>query len=39
MAKQGFAVRTNSAAELGAFLKDQVEVWRKSLGEAGLEPQ
>jgi putative tricarboxylic transport membrane protein len=39
MAKQGFAVRTNTAAELGAFLKDQVQVWTKSLREAGLEPQ
>ena len=39
LSKQGFAAQTNTAAELGAFLKDQVLVWGKSLREAGLEPQ
>ncbi|HEX4893475.1 MAG TPA: tripartite tricarboxylate transporter substrate binding protein [Hyphomicrobiaceae bacterium] len=39
LAKQGFAAKTTTPAELGAFLKDQVQVWSKSLQEAGLEPQ
>ena len=39
LAKQGFAPQTGTPAELGAFLKHQVQDWGKSLQEAGLEPQ
>lgn len=39
LSKQGFAAQTGTAAELGAFLKDQVQAWGTSLREAGLEPQ
>ncbi len=39
MERQGFAPEANSPEELGRFLKDQVEKWRKALKEAKLEAQ
>ena len=39
LGKQGFAPRTSTIAEFGAFLKDQTDIWGKALKEGGLEPQ
>ena len=37
--KQGFAVKTTTAAEFGDYLKEQVANWTKALKDAGLEQQ
>jgi tripartite-type tricarboxylate transporter receptor subunit TctC len=39
MAKHGFVVKSSTPEELGQFIKDQLEVWKVALKEAGIEPQ
>ena len=39
MNKQGFIPRSSSPAELTAYMKDQLAVWKEALKAAGIEPQ
>ena len=39
MAKHGFIARSSTPEELAAFLKDQLDVWKVALGQAGIAPQ
>ncbi len=39
MQKIGFAAKSSTPAEMAAFLKDQIEIWRSALKDAGIEPQ
>jgi tripartite-type tricarboxylate transporter receptor subunit TctC len=37
--RQGFASRSSSPSELGAVMKDQIEVWARVMKDAGIERQ
>ena len=39
MAKHGFIARSSTPEELGAYMKDQLGVWKKALKDADMEPQ
>ncbi len=39
MAKHGFIARSSTPEELGAYMKDQLGVWKKALKDANMEPQ
>ncbi len=39
MQKHGFAPKSSTPAELAAYMKDQLEVWKVALRDAGIEPQ
>ena len=39
MLKHGFMAKSSTPESLGAYIKEQVEVWRKALKIAGVEPQ
>jgi len=39
MQKHGFLPRVSTPEELGAYMKDQLEVWKVALKDAGIEPQ
>jgi tripartite-type tricarboxylate transporter receptor subunit TctC len=39
MLTHGFMARSSTPEELGAFIKDQVAVWKTALKSAGVEPQ
>src|SRR5262249_36845952 len=39
MLRQGFVARSSPPEELGAYIKDQVGIWRAALKTAGVEQQ
>jgi tripartite-type tricarboxylate transporter receptor subunit TctC len=39
MQRHGFVPRSSTPAELAAFMKDQLAVWKVALKDAGIEPQ
>ena len=39
LARQAFAPATSSPGELGAFVKEQYEIWGKAIREAGIQPE
>jgi len=39
MQKHGFAPKSSTPAELAAYMKDQLAVWKVALRDAGIEPQ
>lgn len=39
MARHGFIARSSTPEELGAYMKDQLGVWKKALKDADMEPQ
>ena len=39
LAKQAFEARGSSAEELGAYVKEQLEIWGKAIRDAGIQPE
>ena len=39
MQKHGFLPKSSTPAELAAYMKDQLAVWKTALKDAGIEPQ
>ena len=39
MLKHGFVAKSSTPGELGAYLRDQLAVWKTALKDAGIEPQ
>ena len=39
MLKHGFVARSSTPQALGAYIKEQIAVWKSALKTAGVEPQ
>jgi tripartite-type tricarboxylate transporter receptor subunit TctC len=39
LSKQAFEARSSSAAELVAYLREQLDVWGKAIRDAGIQPE